>query len=123
MTPLHTELRNKFELKYKEFTGIDYYWMAKDGKNLNQLIAQLKFFILKKTGVEATYVELINGFDFILMAITDKKELLWYKQNFTMSILNSKLSQIISTIKTSKKNESINTPLREAATRILRGEA
>jgi len=84
---LHSVLQKIFLEYYLVNKQIEYYWQAKDGMNLKQLITKLK----KYTDEE----KIPDAFRIILEQNKDK----WINDNLSVSIINSKFNEIVSKIK------------------------
>lgn len=97
---LHSILKSCFLDKYKDLTGESYYWTAKDGSATSQLIQKIKF-TFKSKDTEADDEKIYDAFSILLDNLPE-----WYKNNFSMAIINSKYNEIINEIKNSKKNVS-----------------
>jgi glutamyl-tRNA reductase len=84
---LHSVLQRMFLDYYLVNKQIEYYWQAKDGMNLKQLITKLK----KYTDED----KIPDAFRVILEQNKDK----WINNNLSISIINSKFNEIVSKIK------------------------
>ena len=116
---IYRVLRNKFEDVYEKVNGSKYYWKVKDAANHIQLLQQIEYHVKTKKG-ECTDQDLEDSFDVILYAIQNIPELNWYKQNFSIPIINSKLNDIISTIKQGKssRQQRVSTEISDHFKRI-----
>ena len=91
---LHTKLRGIFEEAYLKETEQEYYWVAKDAKNLKLLINKIKFSYGKKNNEEATDENIEDSFRIILEKLPD-----WYKEHMEIAIINSRYNSVIQEIK------------------------
>ena len=92
----YNSIKNEFMEFYKKKTSLDYYFEAKDGSAIKSIQKKLLFAISKKNGIQDDYdSDIILGFKHILLKIEDK----WILEHLSLTIINSKLNEIISTIK------------------------
>lgn len=103
---LHQDLKKDFLDFYVNETGNQFYWTAKEAKNLKELIAKLKFSIEEKKEKSsakkesATDEEVISSFRIILENLPK-----WIKENsFTVAGINSQYMNILNQIKNSSNN-------------------
>ena len=91
---LHAPMRAEFESHYLETKGLEYYWTAKDGNALKQIITKLK----KSGGGDQ---QILEGWYIILKHNPDK----WINDRLSVSLINSKYNEIIAQIKNSPKSK------------------
>jgi len=90
---LHALCKNYFHEYYFKKKEVEYYWEAKDGFAINQLLNKIKKF----TGDNDQKIE--AGFIAYLQTPKDK----WIEENLSVTILNSKFNEIIARAKGSDK--------------------
>lgn len=104
---LFNEAKKKFFDFYKNKTGEDYYFTAKDAGNLKQLIKKIEF-KLKEKNVPQKKEKVVESLEIILNRIQDK----WILDNLSISIVNSKFNEIITQAKNGNTKESTEDRLR-----------
>ena len=104
---LHTDMKNYFISFVKERFDVDYYWTAKDAKNLNLLIKKIKNSIAKKNMVEGEIPDkmVLDSFLLIVPAIDDQ----FILDNFEIPMINSQYNKIILKIKQPKNGKWTDT--------------
>jgi len=84
---LHSVLKKIFLDYYLVNKQIEYYWQAKDGMNLKQLITKLKHYT-DEDKIPASF-----------QAMLEQNKDKWINDNLSISIINSKFNEIVSKIK------------------------
>jgi len=84
---LHSVLKEIFLDYYSANKQMEYYWTAKDGMNLKQLITKLKHYT-DEAKIPMTF-----------QAMLKKNKDKWINDNLSISIINSKFNEIVSKIK------------------------
>lgn len=82
-----------FEDKYRELTGVDFYWEPKQVKALKDLVEKKIAFGMRSKGNDPTPSALTDNLKLLLGIISDP----WILKNYTPAIINSKYSEIIAT--------------------------
>jgi len=93
----HAKMREEFESFYFKQKEIEYYWQAKDGMALKQIITKLK----KHSEDED---KILEAWQVILQHNNDK----WINDNLSVSIINSKYNEIIAKMKGSAQGSQYN---------------
>lgn len=91
---LHSFLKDDFLNWYKHLKKTDYYWTAKDGSALKQIINKLKF-STEKEKVEISDEIIRATFRKLIKSINDN----WINENLSVPIINSKYNEIVTKIK------------------------
>ena len=91
---LHAQMRVEFEKHYLNVKGLEYYWTAKDGNALKQIITKLK-----KSGGDDD--KILEGWYIILKNNPDK----WVNEHLSIPLINSKYNEIVAQIKNSPKSK------------------
>ncbi|WP_165026768.1 hypothetical protein [Dysgonomonas sp. ZJ279] len=106
---LFTECRNYFLEAYKDHTGVDYVFGAKDGFALTMIIDKVQCLIEYKSPSVA-----FETFKAFISKLPD-----WYKQNaFSLTIINNKFNEIIASIRNNGKT-GVNDDYKARLTRDL----
>lgn len=82
-----------FEERYRELTGVDFYWEPKQVKALKDLVEKKIAFGMRSKGNDPTPSALTDNLKILLGIISDP----WILKNYTPAIINSKYSEIIAT--------------------------
>lgn len=82
-----------FEDKYRELTGVDFYWEPKQVKALKDLVEKKIAFGMRSKGNDPTPSALTDNLKLLLGIISDP----WILKNYTPAIINGKYSEIIAT--------------------------
>lgn len=96
---INSKARKLFEEHFTSLFGEPYYWVAKDSGGMSQIIKKLKFQREQK-GYTNTDDEVLNALKVFLGTITDG----WLFQNFSVSNINSKFNEVISSAKEKNSN-------------------
>ena len=94
---LHTTMKELFLQFYSETKKTNYYWAAKDGAALKQLIGKISFSI-KGSGGEPSDEAVKDA----MMALLHKNNDPWVTENLSMTNLNSKYNEIVAKIKSGR---------------------
>lgn len=88
VTSIFEACKQFFSEKYKERTGIEYYWKAKDAVALNAILKQLEA------------INIHNSDMFLLFQHLIHKLPEWYQKNaYSLPVINSKFNDIVRIIK------------------------
>lgn len=82
-----------FEERYRELTGVNFYWEPKQVKALKDLVEKKIAFGMRSKGNDPTPSALTDNLKLLLGIISDP----WILKNYTPAIINSKYSEIIAT--------------------------
>ena len=91
---MHAQMRAYFETHYLRLKALEYYWTAKDGNALKQIITKLK----KSGGGDE---QILEGWFIILKHNPNE----WINENLSVSLINSKYNEITAQIKNSPKDK------------------
>lgn len=80
--------------KSKGFSDTDYYWSAKDGSNMKQLLAKISS-ARESKGMSCDDDSMLSALKSLLESITDK----WILEHFDVSNINSKYNEIVASAK------------------------
>lgn len=106
---LFTLCKLAFMNEYNKYTGLDYYFGAKDGFALSQLLK--KFEKIDPENIEKLFLAYVQN-------LPD-----WYKKNgFSLTVINSKYNDIIAQIIKKTGANNGNSSAREAVQRAFGGE-
>lgn len=97
---IFNSLKEQFLEFYLSIVGIDYYFTAKDAKNLKLLQKKIEF-SCKASNVDADMDNVSVSFSVIL-----KKMPNWYRDTPDISIINSHYNKIIAEIKGSQQSNN-----------------
>lgn len=119
-SPVHKECKEFFLNFYEEKKGTGYYFQAIDGKKLNSIIKKIDFKIKEKGCAEKEKdLEVIRGFKiFIEYAYKDTDN--WTRDNFSLSVIDSKFNDIFSKIKNGQSTSDNKSADRHALAEQLR---
>lgn len=118
--PVHKECKDFFLKFYEEKKGTGYYFQAIDGKKLKSLTKKIEFKIKEKGCAEKEKdLEVIRGFKiFIEHAYKDTDN--WTRDNFSLSVIDSKFNDIFSKIKNGQSTSDNKSADRHALAEQLR---
>lgn len=119
-SPVHKECKDFFLKFYEDKKGTGYYFQAIDGKKLNSIIKKIEFKIKEKGCAEKEKdLEVIRGFKiFIEHAYKDTDN--WTRDNFSLSVIDSKFNDIFSKIKNGQSTSDNKSSDRHALAEQLR---
>lgn len=100
---LYNLIKEDFKHRYTEITGMEYYFTAKDGAAIKQLIRKL-IFSMEAKNTEITVSSVADAFSHLIRMHNDT----WINANFSLSIINSKYNEIITKIKSNGINKKLS---------------
>ena len=108
-----SKARGVFEAHFRETFSEEYYWTAKDGSAMKQLLGKLEFQRRQKE-MPVDEASLLYAFQVFLSSIREK----WICENFSLTVINSKFNEIISQARNGKNSSTFRTAYPSTAERI-----
>jgi len=88
---VYSKIKILFLDYYKNISGTEYYFSARDGSKIKSIIKKIKHAYVSNNKLDPSDNQIVNGFEHILKrAAADN----WIVQNFTLSIIDSQFNKL-----------------------------